>query len=105
MATAIAAWVNAGALWWVLQRRGHFAADARLKRTVPRLLAVTIVMAAVLFALGPVAAAQMRLGWLGNALVLAALLTGGGIVYLLGARLLGIFSLAGLRQQLSRPNS
>ncbi len=102
LSTAIAAWVNAGALWVVLKQRGHFAADRRLLRTAPRLLVATIVMAAALFGLGPVAAAQMHLGWLGNALVLAVLLGAGGVVYLVGARLLGIFSLGELKKQFLR---
>ena len=102
LATAVAAWVNAGALWAVLHRRGHFTADARLRRTVPRLLAATLAMAALLWAGGPFAMVRMTGNWIASAAVLAALLGGGGIVYLAGARLLGIFSLADLRKQLSR---
>ncbi len=101
LATAVAAWVNAGALWYVLHQRGHFTADARLRRTVPRLLIATIAMAAVLWFGGPLAAAHMG-GWVESAAVLTALLGAGGIVYLVGARLLGIFSLTELRAQLSR---
>ncbi len=55
LATALAAWVNAFLLWFFLKRRGHFAIDAGLARTAPRMLAAGALMAVVLFALvGPI---------------------------------------------------
>ncbi len=102
LATAVAAWVNAGALWFVLHQRGHFTADPRLRRTVPRLILATFVMAAVLYVAGPLMLPFAGRGWIIGVAALAALLGAGGIVYLAGARLLGIFSLAELRTQLLR---
>ena len=49
LATAISAWVNAGLLAWMLSRRGHFAADARLRRAVPRTLLASAAMAGILW--------------------------------------------------------
>ena len=102
LATAVAAWVNAGALWWVLHRRGHFTADARLRRTVPRLVLATIVMAAALYFGGPLIAGYAGRGWVSGVIALSVLLGAGGLVYLGGARLLGIFSFGEIRSQLLR---
>ena len=41
LATALAAWLNAGALAWVLVRRGHWSADPRLRTRLPRALIAT----------------------------------------------------------------
>jgi putative peptidoglycan lipid II flippase len=102
LSTALAAWVNAIALWVVLRRRGHFTADARLLRAIWRLLLATAVMIGVLLALNPLLAP-----WTGGNLferfaALAVLIGTGGIAYFVVARLLGVFTLAELRQQFSR---
>ncbi|MBR0649138.1 murein biosynthesis integral membrane protein MurJ [Roseomonas terrae] len=47
LATACAAWVNAGLLAFVLARRGHFVADRRARRVLPRIVAASVVMGAV----------------------------------------------------------
>jgi putative peptidoglycan lipid II flippase len=46
LATAIAAWLNAGQLAWVLHRRGHFKADAQLVSRTARTLAACLLMGA-----------------------------------------------------------
>ena len=48
LATAIAAWLNAGQLAYVLHRRGHFRADARLVRRSLGALAAAVLMGAAL---------------------------------------------------------
>jgi len=104
LGTAIAAWGNAGVLWWLLARRGQFALDARARRSLPRLVLATLAMLAVLVA------AQAGLGQVALAgdaftlrIVTLALLLGlGGIAYLGAARVLGLFTLAGLAAQLKR---
>ncbi|MFZ4690781.1 MAG: murein biosynthesis integral membrane protein MurJ [Polymorphobacter sp.] len=102
LSTAIAAWVNAIALWLVLRRRGHFVIDARLRRSVIRLLAATAIMVAVLLALNPLLAPFTGGAVLERIGSLALLIGAGGIAYLVAARLLGIFTLAELRTQFSR---
>jgi putative peptidoglycan lipid II flippase len=52
LATSIAAWVNAGLLAWLLVRRGHMVLDRRCRRVLPRLVLATVMMAAVVLALG-----------------------------------------------------
>ncbi len=102
LSTALAAWINAGALWWVLRARGHFSADARLLRSVPRLVLAAAAMVAVLLALGPwvlpFTAGTLPI----RALALALLIGSGGLAYLGAARMLGLFTLADLRSRLSR---
>ena len=102
LSTAIAAWVNAIALWLVLRHRGHFAMDARLRRALPRLIAATLLMVGVLLVL-PMALAPLSGGNLVIRISALALLLGtAGIAYLVAARLLGVFTVAALRAQFSR---
>ena len=49
LATAISAWVNAGLLAFLLIRRGHFEADARLRRAIPRIVLASAAMAGLLW--------------------------------------------------------
>ena len=44
LASSVAAWFNVGLLAWLLHRRGHMAADAALRRRLPRMLAAGLVM-------------------------------------------------------------
>ncbi len=102
LSTALAAWVNAAALWWVLRARGHYAIDARLARTLPRLLLAAAAMVAVLLALGPRVLPYTAGSLATRALALALLIGSGGLAYLAAARALGLFSLADIRSRLSR---
>ncbi len=104
LATAMAAIANTLLLGFVLQRRGHWRADARLKSRSLRILAAALLMAAAL-----VAADRLLLpGWYagGDALRLAALalLVGGGLlVYLAAVLLLRATRPAEWRAMLRRP--
>jgi putative peptidoglycan lipid II flippase len=51
IATAAAAWVNATLLGLTLQRRGHYAADDRMKSKLPRIIAASLIMGGALLAL------------------------------------------------------
>lgn len=103
LTTAIAAWVNAGLLYWTLHRREHFAIDDRLRRTGIRLFAATLAMAALLyFVLNPLVDP-----WTGRSLVerVAALLVlcvTGVVVYFGLVFGLGAYSVATLKGQLKR---
>lgn len=102
--TAIAAWGNAGVLWWLLARRGQFALDERARRSLPRLLLATLAMLAVLAAVQPATGRLVTPEdalWL-RILALALLLGAGGLAYLGAARGLGLFTVAGLRAKLKR---
>lgn len=101
LGTAIAAWINAGVLAWLLVRRGHFALDARARRLLPRLVIATAAMVAALFAALPLLR-HLPAGLAGEAIGVSLLIAGGGVAYLAAARLLGVFTLAGLVAQLKR---
>lgn len=107
IATSAAAWLNIGILAGVLLKRGHLVADARLKKSLPRLLLATAVMtAALIFAreavtdfMGPLFGAPGALSgdFLLRTLTLT-LLIGGGIAVFAGLVLAtGAASLADLR--------
>ena len=102
LSTALAAWVNAGALFVVLRRRGHFGIDARLRRAGLRLLIAAAAMVGVLLVLNPLVAPFTGSGWLGRIVALSVLIGSGGMAYAVAARLLGIFTIAELRTQFSR---
>ena len=102
LSTALAAWVNAGALFVVLRRRGHFGIDARLRRAGLRLLLAAAAMVGVLLLLNPLLTPCTGAGWLARVLALSLLIGSGGIAYAMTARLLGIFTFAELRSQFSR---
>jgi len=102
LSTAAAAWVNAGALWWVLRKRGHFVIDARLRRTVPRLLLATAAMAGALALANPWIAPLMTAGLFVRAVALALLIGGGFAVFVAGCALFRAVRLSDIRAQLTR---
>ena len=79
LATAIAAWVNAGLLYLVLARRGHVAPDSRLLARLPRTVVSTAVMAVALWAALTYGIPLLG-GGFGPRLLGVALLVGGGLV-------------------------
>ncbi len=96
LATAVAAWVNATLLGTILVRRRHFAADARLRAKLPRILLACLAMGALLllgtwllqgtFEAGvPI---WRRAGWLVLLIVVGAL-SYFGLGHVLGAMTLG----------------
>ncbi len=105
LSTAVAAWVNALALWLVLRKRGHFTIDARLQRALWRLAVATALMVIVLMLLVPLVLpyTSASLAIRGGALVV--LIGSGGVAYLLAARVLGIYTLAELKAQFTRKGS
>jgi putative peptidoglycan lipid II flippase len=97
LATAVAAWVNAGLLAGGLWRRAFLRPDARLRSRLPR-----IVIASVLMGAGLWAAQQALDGWFDAGFWVGvgglALLVGGGLLaYGLLALLLGAVAPADLR--------
>lgn len=91
IATTMAAWINAGLLWWTLRRRGHYALDARLTRRLPLICLASVVMAGALWG-----AAMFAAPWLAGGLplllragVLGGLIALGIAVFWLCAELTG----------------
>jgi len=90
LATATTAWINAGAMWSILNARGQFAADVRLRRRALRILVASALMAAGLWAgttvLAGWLAAHGPMRWIAlGLLVVSGLALYGGLALLLGA--------------------
>ena len=100
LSTALAAWVNAGLLYWTLHRRGHFATDARLRRSAVRLLLATLAMAALLLVADPLVDLHMGRGLVERALWLGGLMGAAVLVYFGAAFALGVFSPAEIRARI-----
>ena len=93
IATSLGGWLNALLLWRGLSKRGYFAGDARLARSLPLILLCSAIMGAALW----FAAIELA-PWLDGsqpllvrAGALAALVTAGLIVYALAVLAAGLF--------------
>jgi len=104
LASTVAAWMNVAALLALLHRRGHFAADRPLRRRVPRMLAASLAMVAVLWAMRETVYAALDTGgghglrWIGLALLVSA----GMAAYGVAGQMLGAFSIGDVVNRLAR---
>ena len=102
LATALASTVNVWMLYHTLKKRGHFEADARLRRRVPRLAIAAIVMGAALFWVAPLVDPYLTGSLVRRALGLMALVGAGGIVYAIACLLTGAFVIGDLKLMMRR---
>jgi putative peptidoglycan lipid II flippase len=104
MATSIAAWVNASLLIFTSLRRGHYAADARFKSRLPRILLSLVVMAAVLGVLLYVLQDNYAegAGFAKAAWGLVILISAGGFSYFMAAQLTGALRIGELKSMVRR---
>lgn len=104
LATTLGGWLNAILLWTTLHRRGHFETDARLRRALPLILLASAAMGVALawFAewLGPYLTVENGLAVRSG--VLAAMVGGGLLVYVLCVLATGLIDRKQLRRFLSR---
>ncbi len=104
LATTLGGWLNAYLLWHGLADHGHFVADARLKRALPRILVASLIMAGALWFVSAFLAPWLSAG--SSVLVrfsALGLLVGAGMaVYFLAAIVLGAVNLAGLKRSFTR---
>jgi putative peptidoglycan lipid II flippase len=107
LATAIASTVNVAMLYGALVKRGHFAADARLKRRAWRLALAAVAMGAALWFTQDLLMPYTRGHWFVRGGALLVLVSAGVLVYGLATLLLGAFTRADLallrRQRAPRP--
>jgi len=104
LATTAASWVNAWLLGAALSRRGDWRLDARARRNLPRILAVSVVMGGIVLAMNaafrelfmPEIPFLVRLG------VLAVMVLAGAGVYLALSWITGTLSRDVLRRALKR---
>ncbi|WP_408591735.1 murein biosynthesis integral membrane protein MurJ [Novosphingobium sp.] len=97
LATAIASSVNVGLLYATLVKRGHFVADAQLRRRAPRLALAALAMGGVLWLTQGVLTPYVHGSWPVRFAALVALVSAGMVVYGLATVLLGAFSQDDLR--------
>ncbi len=104
LATAVAAWVNALAMAWILHRRGLFALDARVRKRIPRIVAATALMGLALWLGRGFLEPALGAGEASRAAALAALVFGGIAVFAVAAQVLGAASLSEWGRSLRRRN-
>lgn len=92
LATALASTVNVALLYRMLVKRGHFAADARLRRRAPRLALAALAMGVVLWATQGLLTPYIHSTWLVRFGALAVLVSAGMLVYGLATVVSGAFS-------------
>jgi len=102
LATALASGLNATLLYRALTKRGHFAADARLRRRVPRLLVAAIATGSVLWALGDLFRPYVTGSSIERWGAMFVLVGAGMLVYLAATFATGAFRVADVRQLLVR---
>ncbi|KPF93402.1 hypothetical protein IP81_04105 [Novosphingobium sp. AAP83] len=102
LATAIASTVNVWLLYRTLVKRGHFVADARLKRRVWRLALAALAMGGVLWLGQGLVLPYVHGTWTIRIAAMAALVTAGAVVYGLATVILGAFSKDDLKLLLRR---
>jgi putative peptidoglycan lipid II flippase len=84
-------------LYRTLRKRGHFEADARLRRRVPRLILASLLMGAALFWVAPAVDPYLTGSILHRGAGLIALVTAGVVVYAIACFLTGAFVLDDLK--------
>jgi putative peptidoglycan lipid II flippase len=99
LATSIAAWVNASLLMFTSVRRSHYAADARFKSRLPRMVLALFLMVGVLLGLNHLIAANYaeNAGFTAAVWGLILLVIAGVISYFAAAHLTGAFRLSELK--------
>ncbi|MEZ5849346.1 MAG: murein biosynthesis integral membrane protein MurJ [Hyphomicrobiaceae bacterium] len=104
IATSFGGWLNAGLLYRELRRRGHFVADARLRRAVAMILMSNVALAIVLFAGAIMAAPSLEMSQplVVRVATLATLIGTGAAVYFAAVYVTGALRLAGLARMLKR---
>ncbi len=106
LATAIAAWLNAGLLVRGLRRRGHLSPDTRLRARLVRTVGVTLLMAVVLWFARDWLAVSGQMDAPGARIAaLAGLVVLGLVVYGVAAHVGGAMRLGELRTLLRRPRA
>ena len=104
LATTLGGWLNTGLLVRTLLRRGHFVPDARLTRTLPRIVFSSVTMAVALY-LGAELLEPLLLGDAGlwrRAIGLGALLAAGFLAYCVAVLGSGALEIRQLRRLVRR---
>jgi putative peptidoglycan lipid II flippase len=102
LATAIASTVNVAMLYRTLGKRGHFAADAQLKRRIPRLALAALLMGAAVYAIEPLFAPYTHGSMLKTLPALAVLVGIGVLIYGIACFITGAFRISDIKALMRR---
>ncbi len=104
VATTLGGWLNAGLLYRTLAKRGHFVADKRLKRTLPRIVLASAIMGVALWVVAEALGARFAppTPTLERAAALTALITAGLLAYAIAVFASGAVDARKLRDFLMR---
>jgi putative peptidoglycan lipid II flippase len=102
LATALSSTVNVAMLYRTLVTRGHFAADAQLKRRLPRLALAALVMGVALFAFDGPLYPWLSGPMLHRYIALTVLVGAGCAIYALACFACGAYRVSDLRALLRR---
>jgi putative peptidoglycan lipid II flippase len=104
VATTLGGFLNAGLLYATLAKNGHFVADTRLKRNLPRILLASAIMGAVLWLVADLLGAKFEppTPELERALALTVLVGAGFFAYAVAVFATGALDGKQLRRFLSR---
>jgi putative peptidoglycan lipid II flippase len=104
VATTLGGWLNAGLLYWTLAKDGHFIADKRLKRTLPRIVLASAIMGVVLWVVAVTLDGRFAppTPTLERIAALTALITAGLVAYAVGVFATGAVDIRKLRDFLMR---
>ena len=103
LATTLASWANALALGWMLHRRGNWQADAVLLARVPKALAASLAMGALILAGAHLLTDLLADGEMVRAAALAGICGVGAVAYFLIAWSIGAADQAGIAALAKRP--
>lgn len=103
LATTIASWANVLALGWLLHRRGHWQADATLRSRLPRMLAASLAMGAIILAGAHWLSSLLADSELVRAAALAGISGLGAVAYFAIAWAIGATDKAGIAALAKRP--
>ena len=105
LATALSSTVNVAMLYTTLVKRGHFAADAGLRRRIPRLALAALIMGAALWA-GEDLLDPWLTGTMFQRYLALALLVGAGVaLYGLASFVTGAYRLSDIKALMRRKNA
>jgi putative peptidoglycan lipid II flippase len=105
LATSLASWFNVIMLGIILRRRNFLHLDQKMKRFLPRILVATIILGAFLKLAGPYIIEISNATHIWQWFLLICVMGIGGIVYILSAYILGIFSWTRIKEHLSKDSS
>lgn len=102
LATSISSWLNVGFLCMILVKRGRFGFDKRIKKRFWRILLSVAFMSFTLWFLLNIFSEMLKAGQIEKIISLVAIIIIGGAVYLITAKITGVFDAKMLKKSLKR---